>query len=810
MSRKILTLCLFCLAVSLTCVALSTQPVYAGGAIYYVTPNGSGSGSSWADAASLQTALGSATSGAEIWVASGVYTPGVGRSDTFTLAAGVRVYGGFAGNETDCTQRDPATHVTVLSGDIDHNDDTDANGVVTDTAHIHGSNAYHVVTANAAGTPITGTTVLDGFTITGGQANGGSFPDYTGGGFLCKANLECSPSLNNLIFSGNMAVQGGAIYNSADSSTSNPSLTNVIFFGNVATGAGGALFNDAGDFGHSSPSLTNVTFFSNTAGNAGGALFNDGENGGDSSPVLRNVILWGNSAPSGSELYNYFATSTISTSLVQGSVTGSGITNDNSSVTDGGGNLDADPLFVDAAAGNLRLRQDSPAIDVGANAAISLTTDLDGLPRRVDGDWDGTTTVDMGAYEFQPPCPSGSRLYVDKTASTPYQGDSWSHAFPHLQSALAAAAICSAVDEIWVAGGVYTPGVTISDTFTLPAGVGVYGGFAGGETLRTQRDPATHVTVLSGDIGGDDDTDANGVVTDTAHIHGSNAYHVVSAGGTATPITGTTVLDGFTITGGQANAGTFPDNAGGGFFCNGEFSGHVCSPSLSHLIFSANTAGGGGALYNGGYEGVSSPSLTNVTFFSNFAYYGGAVYNDGYEGVSSPSLTNVTFFSNRASSNGGALYNYGFQGVSSPSLTNITFFSNRASSNGGALYNDARRFRSQQPQPDQRHLLQQYGRQCRRRTLQRWRKRRDRQPCAAQRYPVGEYCRRQRQSGVQRLGRPDHRHEPNPRGRPRQRHRQQQQCDRRRRQSGRRPPLRGRRRRQPAPAAGLPRHRRRR
>ena len=131
--------------------------------IYRVAVNGvsnSSCGTSWSNPCNLQYALNTlANAGDELWVRQGVYTPGTARTSTFQLENGVPIYGGFDGTETARNQRnaDPSTNNTILSGDIG-------------TAGAIADNVYTVVTISGA---LANSYVLDGFTITAGNSNGG-------------------------------------------------------------------------------------------------------------------------------------------------------------------------------------------------------------------------------------------------------------------------------------------------------------------------------------------------------------------------------------------------------------------------------------------------------------------------------------------------------------------------------------------------------------------------------------------------------------------------------------------------------------
>ncbi|NIV28738.1 MAG: hypothetical protein GWN58_04230, partial [Anaerolineae bacterium] len=257
--------------------------------------------------------------------------------------------------------------------------------------------------------------------------------------------------MTNVVLINNTAENGGGIYNWI----STPTLLNVTFIGNTAT-TGGGMDNRNG----SDATLTNVVFSGNSASSNGGGMNND-----NSDPTLTNAILWGNMPEV--QIFNVSSAPAISYSDIQGGYTGTG-------------NIDADPLFVDPDNGNLRLGRTSPAIDAGDNGALpaGVTTDLDGSPRKVDIDdvvdtGNGTSPiVDMGVYEVQ----AGAEIiFVDRDAPGPvHDGQSWESAFTGIQSGLAAA---GAGNEIWVAEGIYYPGVigNRDATFGLKSGVEIYG-----------------------------------------------------------------------------------------------------------------------------------------------------------------------------------------------------------------------------------------------------------------------------------------------------------------------------------------------
>ncbi|MCU0470119.1 MAG: right-handed parallel beta-helix repeat-containing protein [Arcicella sp.] len=325
-------------------------------------------GNSWATAyGNLQTGLAAATPGVEVWVAKGTYKTTATNTRTiyFNIPNNVIVYGGFAGTENALSERDFRTNESILSGEIGNL------GSITD-------NSYHVVVFDGS----TNNTVLDGFTITGGNASfdpnrSVSLPVTntitastleTGGGIMAKN--AAAPIIANCTFTKNSAIVGGGLF-AADASL--VTITHCKFNSNQATFGSGIYLQDGsngkvsntllngnrgiGSFynNNSSPQISNCTI----AGNGGysGGIFNS-----NSSPVVINSIIWGNAKPIND------TQSIITYSIVEGGYAGIG-------------NLNYDPQFIDpnpegispTTNGNFQLKEKSLAIDRGLNGTITLS-----------------------------------------------------------------------------------------------------------------------------------------------------------------------------------------------------------------------------------------------------------------------------------------------------------------------------------------------------------------------------------------------------------------------------------------------------
>lgn len=208
--------------------------------------------------------------------------------------------------------------------------------------------------------------------------------------------------------------------------------------------------------------------------------------------------------------------------------------------------------------------------------------------------------------------------YVKTNGNDNNLGTSWAAPKRTVVSALTAAA---AGDQVWVASGTYTAAIT------LKAGVKLYGGFAGTETLLSQRVSGTNVTILDGNA----------------------LASTVTVGPGAT--SADTLIDGFTIRNGKgtANSTWF---YGGGIYCvstsatiqnniiadnmvtqpaNYACGGGICVSNstsvITNNVIKNNCRVAGSSRWAGGiWIGSGNPSVTNNTITANDAYFGGGIY----------------------------------------------------------------------------------------------------------------------------------------------------------------------------------------
>jgi len=205
---------------------------------------------------------------------------------------------------------------------------------------------------------------------------------------------------------------------------------------------------------------------------------------------------------------------------------------------------------------------------------------------------------------------------VDIDASGAPDGSSWAHAFTDLQTAIFFAA---PGEEIWVAEGTYVPkesphlpgyAILQAQHFALKGGVSVYGGFAGTEAIRSQRDTLNHETRLSGDHGG------------------AYSNHVVWHKGSGDSAR----LDGVTISAGkdQAMLGDVSSYDGGGLKNEGNL-------VLNRCKITGNEARNGAGIH----AADGQLTLSNCLITGNTATaYGGGIYHE--DGVLTLTFTTAT------------------------------------------------------------------------------------------------------------------------------------------------------------------------
>lgn len=618
---------------------------------FYVSPNGSGTadGSSADNAAcamKLQMVLNAATVGDVVKIATGEYyantlsDPEDPQSYTFVVPAGVTVEGGYDNNFTVSKPFEQETKLSPVAN---------SRGQIV--------NGYHAVTFGAPAEGQSGLqTIIDGVTLTGGKATslvGNGDPRTQGGG----ARVPSWGHIRNCRVYGNEAIQGGGLYLMPGALVSGTDIN-----GNTAE-EGAGIYADNTDAAEGLRAhVVSTTVTENTAAeNAGGIYFADG------GALFLNMVVWGNTATSDNNVsgpvYSTFKDSEMkSASIVNGNnfedffpfnysfVERFELPSNmvNTAMTS-----DRETYF---ASTDERLRAFSPLVNNGYSTTLQgylatewkiATNDMQGIPRIQDN----INKIDVGAYAFKggviPEPKAGAymtKLFVNQTTDFRVADDvdldkvvgrSFYTPLYHLDDALEYAKMAVKANpganiEIYVAQGTYKPTIRRTDaatpiydqrqnSFVVPAGVKIYGGFKGdekygyelssvqGESETVTLYPVVTETALSGRA--TTDYNQNGIsepweLTNqtilSGHINASetvkNAYHVLFSNTTEYG-SGTVTLDGLTVMDGQ---------------------------TLNELPLMAenNEIGRGGALYSNGVNYI----INRCRFLNNQGVRGNAAY----------------------------------------------------------------------------------------------------------------------------------------------------------------------------------------
>lgn len=667
-----------------------------------------GNGQSWTtafDSIAAAMASGDVLAGSELWVRAGTYGPA-------ELSKAVTVYGGFAGGEASLNQRDVETNETILDGGgssrglnvtveaadgtldgfiiqngfvgdymdgagvkisapgftlansrIKNNvagGSTSSSGggisvmadsvvvsdckVLDNSANDNGGGLYYYL-----GTTGTGLTVRDS-SLTGNVAG------FRGGGITVYGSNNTLITVERCIIAGNQAtLSGGGIY----AALTNLNLYSSLIHSNIADPVGTA---GAGIINSGITTILNCTVVNNhdTAGTGGGGIYLDSTFGG--SAVVSNSIVWGNGGlhygdepginDGALQISERTEVAVVTYSNIQGPQYGDYTTGD----PDANHNMRRTPGFVDPDGADndadtwqdndYRLLAGSYCLDYG-NGDLAPTTDLYDNPRfddlTIPDNGSGTPTYsDIGAHELQNRTPL--TIHVDPAATGTGTGESWVDAVTSVNTG-AAMAVDGA--EVWVRAGTYL----LATPIVLERAATMYGGFAGTETARYQRNWIANPTVLDGQ---------------------HNDYRCVH-------ILADAIIDGFTVTGGVGlNSG------GGGIFVQGG------SPTISHCKIQDNQAVSGGGIY------IADGPLTTIdscTIVDNFATgmdgcstgcgLGGGIYLTEYTNeLADTTIRNCVIAGNRSASSGG-----GIRSVSGLSVINSTITNNKTYQIGGIYQN---------------------------------------------------------------------------------------------------------------------------